>query len=123
MTTTPEERLKDCLAQFLPEELRYIADHGPDTWTRKTAYDLFQQNQLKDANPLERLKISDAYVEWANEEIQRQAAEAGGAAQAAGYIWDYWVESDMANTAGMQAEHARPFPDCTTPKSCPHIQY
>ncbi|MDR8020470.1 hypothetical protein [Nesterenkonia aerolata] len=122
MTTTPEDRLKNYLAQFSPEELRYIADHGPDTWTRQAAYELFQQDQLKDANVLERLKISDAYVEWAEEETHRQAADATAGATADGYIWDYWVEADMARTAEMQAEHARRFPDCDGP-SCPHIRY
>lgn len=121
MTTTPEDRLKNYLAQFSPEKLRYIADHGPDTRIRQTAYELFQQNQLKNANPLERIKISDAFVEWAEEEKYRQGADVTAQAVAEGYIWDFWVESDLGRTAEMQAEHARRFPDCSA-SSCPHIR-
>lgn len=123
MTDTTTDPLESYLAQLSREELLYIADHGPDTRTRRSAYDRLQDIELENPSPLEKLRISKDYVAWANDEIQRQAGEARGAAQAAGYIWDYWVESDMANTAGMQAEHARRFPDCAPPKYCPHIRY
>lgn len=62
-------------------------------------------------------------IEELRAEAAREAAEARDAAQTGGYIWNGWVESDLGNTAGMEAEHARRFPNCSGKSGCPHISW
>lgn len=104
--------------------LHNLAEHGPNSRVRMQAHDLLTQIALSEAETdFEKYKIHRAADEWVRGEAVREAAEARAAAQTGGYIWDFWVESDLGNTAGMQAEHARRFPDCPGKSGCPHISY
>ena len=104
--------------------LHNLAEHGSNSRVRMQAHGLLTQIMICEAETdIDRFKICSAADEWVHGEAVREAAEARTAAQTGGYIWDYWVESDLGNTAGMEAEHARRFPNCSGKSGCPHIRY